>query len=183
MEYLSRILTTKSKSLNDLLVVLGGVLLLFAASQIEIPLNPIPITLQTISVMLIGLTYSPRKAVETHLLWIGLGAAGVPVFAGLGSGVAHFSGPTAGYLVGFILSSYVMASIKEKYELNSILSDAMLCLLGTVIVFACGVIWLSQLIGNMDALMFGVVPFIIPGVVKAGILCSALQILRHFRAK
>jgi biotin transport system substrate-specific component len=183
MEYLSKILTTKSKTLNDLIVVFGGVILLFAASQIEIPLKPVPITLQTVSVMLIGLTYSPRKALETHLLWLGLGVAGLPVLAGLGSGIAHFSGPTAGYLVGFVLSTYVMALIKEKFELNSFLSDAMLCLMGTVIVFACGVIWLSQLIGNMNALMVGVVPFIIPGVVKAGILCSALQILRHFKAK
>ena len=66
MEILSTI-KSKSKSLNEIMVVLGGVILLFAASQVEIPLQPVPITLQTVAVMLIGLTYSPRRAVESHL--------------------------------------------------------------------------------------------------------------------
>ena len=65
---------TKSSLWAELLVVFGGVALLYAASQIEIPLHPVPITLQTVAVMLIGLTYTPRRAVESHLLWIGLGS-------------------------------------------------------------------------------------------------------------
>jgi biotin transport system substrate-specific component len=167
--------------LNEILVVLGGVLLLFAASQVEIPLKPVPITLQTVAVMLIGLTYTPRRAVEAHLIWLGLGAAGLPVFAGFAGGIACFSGPTLGYLVGFVVSSYVMATMKEKYALNTWISDAGLCILGTLIVYTLGVIWLSQLIGFSNAIMHGVVPFILPGLVKAGLLCTSLQILRHYR--
>jgi len=183
MQYITDMIVSKAKGLNELLVVFGGVLLLFAASQVEIPLHPVPITLQTVAVMLIGLTYTPRKALESHLLWLGLGLVGLPVFAGFGAGIAHLSGPTAGYLGGFVVSTYIMATIKQKYSLNSFLSDALLCLMGTLIVFACGVIWLSQLIGFKGALLHGVLPFILPGLVKAGLLCSALQILRHFKTK
>ncbi len=176
--------TIKSQSSvwNELMVVLGGVILLFAASQIEIPLKPVPITLQTVAVMLIGLTYTPRRAVEAHLIWLGLAAVGLPVLSGFAGGLAYFGGPTLGYLVGFVLSVYVMAMLKEKYSLNSWISDALLCLLGTVIVFSLGVAWLSQLIGFSNALMHGVVPFILPGLVKAGLLCTALQIIRHYKA-
>jgi biotin transport system substrate-specific component len=180
MEILSAI-KQKSKSLNDIMVVLGGVILLFAASQIEIPLHPVPITLQTVAVMLIGLTYSPRRAVESLLLWIGLGVLGFPIFSGFSGGAHILVGPTAGYIAGFIMATYLMATLKEKLSLNSWVYDVLLCLMGTVIVFTCGVLWLSQLIGFSNALVHGLLPFILPGIVKAGLLCTGLQILRHFR--
>jgi biotin transport system substrate-specific component len=172
---------SKSKSLNEIMVVLGGVALLFAASQVEIPLKPVPITLQTVAVMLIGLTYSPRRAVESHLIWIGLGAIGFPVFSGFAGGISVLVGPTAGYLVGFIAAAFLMTTLKEKLALKGWLFDLLLCLIGTVTVFIFGVLWLSQLIGFSNALMHGVVPFILPGLVKAGLLCTGLQILRHLK--
>lgn len=172
---------SKNSLWTELLVVFGGVALLYAASQIEIPLHPVPITLQTVAVMLIGLTYTPRRAVESHLLWIGLGAIGLPVFAGGGAGFAKVMGPTGGYMAGFVVASYLMAKLKERYALNSWKSDALLCLMGTLVVFSCGVLGLSQFVGLTGALQHGVLPFILPGIVKAALLCSALQILRHYR--
>ena len=172
---------SKANVWYELMVVLGGVLLLFAASQVEVPLKPVPITLQTVAVMLIGLTYTPRRALESHLIWLGLGAVGVPVLSGFAGGLAYFTGPTAGYMAGFVVSSFLMATIKEKFSLNSWLSDALLCLMGTSIVFLLGAGWLSQLIGVEGAFVSGVLPFILPGLVKAGLLCTALQILRHCR--
>lgn len=166
---------------NELLVVFGGVFLLFAASQIEIPLNPVPITLQTVAVMLIGLTYSPRRAVEAIVLWLGLCAAGVPVLAGFSGGFVKLIGPTGGYLAAFIVAAYVMALLKQKFSLNSWRSDAVLTLLGTLIVYTGGVAWLSYLIGFENAFYHGLLPFILPGLVKAALLCTALQILRHTR--
>ncbi|HUX80488.1 MAG TPA: biotin transporter BioY [Alphaproteobacteria bacterium] len=175
--------TIKSKSpvLNELMVVFGGVLLLFAASQVEIPLKPVPITLQSVAVMLIGLTYSPRRALESILIWFGLAAAGLPVLSGFGGGIAHFTGPTLGYLIGFLIAPYLMATLKEKYSLNTWVSDALLCLMGTLILYFTGVTWLTYLIGFSNAVMHGLVPFILPGIVKAGLLCTALQILRHYK--
>jgi biotin transport system substrate-specific component len=175
--------TIKSKStvLNELMVVFGGVLLLFAASQIEIPLKPVPINLLTVGVMLMGLTYTPRRALESHLVWIGLAAAGFPVLAGLSGGLDRLGGPTGGYILGCVTSAVIMATLKEKFSLNSWISDALLCCLGTIIVFALGVTWLSHLIGFSNAIMHGVVPFILPGIIKAGLLCTGLQILRHYK--
>lgn len=185
MKFLSMInlSTIKSKStvLNELMVIMGGVVLLFAASQVEIPLKPVPITLQSVAVMLIGLTYTPRRALESLLIWLGLATAGLPVLSGFAGGLTHFTGPTLGYLVGFVISAYLMATLKEKFSLNSWMSDALLCGIGTVILFSTGVIWLSYLIGFPNAVMSGVVPFILPGIVKAALLCTALQILRHYK--
>ncbi|MBY0293402.1 MAG: biotin transporter BioY [Alphaproteobacteria bacterium] len=163
------------------MIVFGGVVLLFAASQIEIPLEPVPITLQTVAVMLIGLTYTPRRALESFLMWLGLAAAGLPVLASFKGGLSYLTGPTFGYLVGFVISAYVMATLKQKLSLRSWISDTVLCLVGTGIVLSLGVAWLSYLIGFEKALMCGVLPFILPGLVKAGLLCTALQILRHYQ--
>ncbi|MBS0271147.1 MAG: biotin transporter BioY [Proteobacteria bacterium] len=163
------------------MVVFGGVMLLFAASQIEIPLQPVPITLQTVAVMLIGLTYTPRHALQSLLIWLGLAAAGLPVLSGFAGGFAYFGGPTLGYLVGFVISVYLMATFKQRFSLNSWTSDVMLCLMGTAILFSLGVAWLSRLIGLENAITHGVLPFILPGIVKAGLLCTALQIIRHYK--
>ena len=180
MEFLSTI-KSKSTILHEIILVLGGVILLFAASQVEIFLKPVPITLQTVAVMLIGLTYTPRRAVVSHLMWIGLGAMGWPVFCGFSAGAKVLVGPTAGYITGFVVSTYCMATLKEKLALNSWVYDLLLCLMGTGIVFTLGVLWLSVLIGFSNGVIHGVLPFILPGIVKAGLLCTGLQILRYYR--
>lgn len=181
MEFLSTSLQ-KSKIWTEILMVLGGVMLLFASSQIQIPLRPVPITLHTVAVMLIGLTYKPRQALETIFLWLGLAAVGCPVLSGFSGGLAKFVGPTAGYLFGFVIAVYLMSMLKEKFSLNHWTYDALLCLMGTVILYVFGVIWLTHLMGNFKVAFFaGVVPFILPGLVKAGILCSILQTVRHFK--
>jgi len=180
MKFLSDV-KSKTTAWTDLFVIFGGVFLLFAASQVEIPLKPVPINLLTVGVMLIGLTYTPRRALESHLVWIALAAAGFPVLAGFSGGLDRLVGPTMGYIVGSVTAAVLMAMLKEKFSMNSWISDALLCCLGTIIVYSCGVAWLSQLIGFTNALMHGVVPFILPGFVKAGLLCTALQLIRHFR--
>ncbi len=172
----------KPNKLNEVLLLLGGVFLLSAASQIEVPLHPVPITLQTVAVMLIGLTYKPKHAVATLLSWLGLAACGAPVLAGFSGGLVKFVGPTAGYMFGFVVAVYGMATLKEKLSLNNWKSDVCLTALGTLTLFIFGVAWLSYLMGSFSAAFYaGVVPFILPGIVKAGILCSALQIVRHVR--
>lgn len=170
---------TKSILWTDLMMVIGGALLLFACSQIRIPLHPIPITLQTVAVMIVGLTYSPRRVLETYGLWLGLAALGVPVLSGLSGGYGVLMGPSAGYFVGFVLASYSMAFLKKQLALNSWKGDLMLVLWGSFCVFFCGVSWLAHAIGWHDAFVYGLYPFILPGIVKAGVLCTALQVVRQ----
>lgn len=177
------LIQTKEKIWNELLIVCGGALLLFAASQIQIPLEPVPINLQTVAVMLIGLTYTPRRALESHLLWLGLAAVGCPVLTGFVGGFTRFTGTTAGYLFGFVIAAYIMASLKQKFSLNSFFSDVYLTVFGTLIVFTFGVSWLAHLIGFSNAIVHGLLPFILPGIVKAGLLCTTLQIVRSTRIR
>ena len=180
MEGLSSV-KTKPLALRALMLTLGGVALLFAASQVEIPLKPVPINLQTVAVMLVGLTYTPRRALESHLVWLGLAAAGFPMLSGFSGGLTYMGGPTLGYLIGFVLASFFMATLKQKFSLGSWKSDMGLCIVGTLILYACGVSWLTYLFGFTNALAFGVLPFIVPGIIKAGLLCTGLKIVRSYR--
>jgi biotin transport system substrate-specific component len=93
--------------------------------------------------MLLGLTYSPRRAVEAIVLWIALCAAGLPVLAGFSGGFLKLVGPTGGYLAGFILAAYVMAFLKQKFSLNSWYSkcsadllERLLCIQGRYLAFS-----------------------------------------------
>lgn len=158
-----------------------GVLVLFACSQISIPTVPVPITMQTVGVMLIGLLYTRRSALISVISYTAFGAIGLPVFQGFAGGIAHLYGPTAGYLVGFTASVYVMTIFREKFGLESFWGILLNCLIGTLIVFAFGVSWLAFNIGLKDALTFGVLPFIIPGAIKASLLSGALSFIRCSR--
>lgn len=155
-----------------------GVLVLFAGSQIAIPLEPVPITMQTVAVMLIGLLYPRRAGLWTVILYTVLGGMGLPMFQGFEGGLSHLYGPTAGYIFGFIVSVYVMATLREKFNLDSYAGILANCIIGTVVVFACGISWLAAVIGLRDALSFGLIPFIIPGAVKAILLSGAVRYIR-----
>lgn len=172
----------KSSKLNEALLFLGGIFLLTAASQIEIPLQPVPITLQSVAVMLIGLSYKPNQALGVILSWLGLAACGAPVLAGFSGGLIKFVGPTAGYLFGFAVAAYGMAVLKERLFSNNWIGDLCLTVLGTLALYGFGVAWLSYLMGDFAAAFYaGAVPFILPGIVKVGILFSGLQLVRHFK--
>ncbi|MCD6055402.1 MAG: bioY family protein [Gammaproteobacteria bacterium] len=158
--------------------VLLGVLLLFACSQIFIPLDPVPITLQTVAVMTIGVLYrNLSTALMAVVGYILLGVAGVPLFAGYLSGFHILAGSTGGYLLGFIPCVYLMNKIGASAHADSALILFLRCLLGTVVVYICGVSWLSFYVGAIAAIQLGLVPFIIPGVIKALLLVAILKSL------
>lgn len=162
---------------ESLKVVLGS-LLLFASGQIAIPLEPVPIVMTTVGVMLIGLLYERRTALLAVMAYISAGAMGIPVFQGFAGGLVHLYGPTAGYIIGFAFAVLTMTLLREKFGLKSFWGMLLNCSIGTLVIFIPGVFWLSILIGFQDALKFGVLPFIIPGVVKAFCLTGALQVIQ-----
>ncbi len=166
----------------EILKIALGVLVLFAGSQIAIPLQPVPVTMQTVAVMLIGLLYSRRSALASVMLYTALGGLGLPVFQGFDGGFSHLYGPTAGYIVGFTASVYVMTGLREQFGLTSFWGILCNCLVGTLVVFLFGVSWLASIVGVKDAIMFGVVPFIMPGTVKAVALSGALRFIRGDKA-
>ncbi len=160
-----------------------GALLVTLCAQINIPLEPVPVTLQTVGVMLIALTFKRKTALEAILCYVVLGTIGVPVFAEFLSGPQVFLGPTGGYLVGFIASVAAMTTLRPRLNDQNILHIGFNCLLGTVIIYVFGISRLSMLIGFKAAIQFGLLPFILPGIVKILLLSSTLRYLRPKRAR
>jgi biotin transport system substrate-specific component len=155
-----------------------GVVGLALMSQITIPIHPVPITLQTVAVLFIGLTYNRRDAFLTMATYLALGVLGVPVFAAYKSGLVHLLSPVGGYYIGFLAAVVMMASVREKWERSDFIADISLSLLGSAVIYALGVLWLSKFIGINAAFMGGVVPFMIPGAVKAFMLTGLLKYVR-----
>lgn len=176
---LSALGATRRTRSNELALAFIGFLLLFACSQITIPIQPIPITLQTLAVMVIGLTFTARAGLSSIALYLGSAAIGLPVLNNWTGGLAKFSGPSAGYLLGFFLAIALMTSIRRWWPSKSFLATFSNCVLGTAVIYAFGVGWLSYVVGIDTALQVGLLPFIIPGVIKSLLLCSALRSLSY----
>ena len=156
-----------------------GVALLTICSQIVIPIKPIFISLQTVAVIFIGLTYNKTTAPLTILSFIALGAMGIPVFGEFSSGLRILFGPTGGYLAGFVIAVYVMVNLKDKiFTSNKWLNQISLCLIGNIIIMSLGWIWLSTLLGASGAFYGGVLPFIIPGIIKSVLLIGLINAVK-----
>ncbi|WP_347938802.1 biotin transporter BioY [Rickettsia oklahomensis] len=156
-----------------------GVALLAICSQIIIPIKPIFISLQTVAVMFIGLTYNKTTGPLTILSFITLGVMGIPVFGGFSSGLRVLLGPTGGYLAGFLIAGYVMASLKDKiFTSNKWLNQISLCLIGNIIIMSSGWMWLFKFLGVSGAFYGGVLPFIIPGIIKSFLLIGLINLVK-----
>ncbi|MDR2831345.1 MAG: biotin transporter BioY [Rickettsiales bacterium] len=149
-------------------------------AQISIPLQSVPITLQTLGVMLIGLKFNRKTAFYSVLTYISLGAIGFPVLANFSGGYHIFLGPTGGYLIGCLAAVMVMGEVNEllNSKYRSFVCNSLSCLAGTIIIFICGVSWLAIYMGIKQAIIVGVLPFILPGLVKIFLLVAALQYLK-----
>lgn len=162
---------------SEVIKIFMGTLILFAGAQIRIPLNPVPITLSTVAVMLIGLLYKRSTAIASVIAYLAVGASGTPVFNGFSYGLKVLQGPTAGYLLGFLLAVIVMTSLRQRYNLESFLGRLINCAAGTGIIYICGITWLSTLTSFNNAITLGFIPFIIPGAIKAIFLCGAMKLI------
>lgn len=155
-------------------VVVGlGVALLTLASRVQVPFWPVPMTLQTLAVLMVGATAGARLGVTTVLAWLALGAVGVPVFA-TGAGFAYMAGPTGGYLLGFLLAVLCVGQVADKGEGRTLGSAFLLLALGDIVIFAAGIAWLSLLLGPAKAVSAGLVPFIPAEILKLALGTAVL---------
>ena len=155
--------------LRDLLLILGGSLFLAILAQVEIvlPFTPVPITGQTFGVLLIGAALGSRRGAASILLYIAEAAAGLPFFAGGASGLRVLTGATAGYLVGFVVAATAVGWLAERGLERNVRTSIIPFLAGTVIIYACGVTWLSIMLGSIEkAIALGLVPFLAGDAVK-----------------
>lgn len=156
-----------------------GFLLLFFCAQVTIPLQPVPITLQTVALLTIGLSFSKKYALQSVWAYLLLGAAGFPVLAGFNGGIAKFFGPTGGFLFGFLASVWVMTTLREKLNVNGFWNMLIVAFAGQATVYAFGIAWLSCAVDLKWALSVGLYPFILPGVVKAFLVTAAVKAIKH----
>lgn len=157
----------------SILKVVFGALALWAGAEISIPIKPVPITLHTLVVMIIGLIYTPKLAISTISTYVMAGALGVPVFNNFQSGLPYMMGPTGGYILGLWLCCSLMPYLKNDTAIRMFVS----CLLGQALIYIPGVLWLSSFVGLEAAVYKGFWVYIPSGLIKMAILVSAMHYL------
>ncbi|GHF40899.1 biotin transport system substrate-specific component [Deinococcus metalli] len=162
---------------RDVALVLGGALLIALLAQVEIPLKPVPVTLQTLGVLLVGAALGWRRGAATLGTYIAAGTLGLPVFAGGAAGLAKLAGPTGGYLIGFLLAATLVGWLMERLALDRrVVGTAAAMLLGTAVIYAVGLPWLSVTTGlhGRALLTAGLLPFLPGDALKLGLAALLL---------
>ena len=163
-----------SRSIAREVVVLSfGVLGVAALAQVSIDVWPVPVTGQTLGVLLVGAFLGFRRGCAAMVAYLAVGVAGLPVFAGFGAGVAKLVGPTGGYLIGFILSAGTIGLLAEHGFLRTYPRTILAMVLATFPVFVVGLAWLLNFLPPDAALKSGLLIFL-PG---AGIKIALATLL------
>lgn len=143
----------------QLVLVLAGTLLLALSAHVKVPFWPVPQTMQTFAVLLIGMSYGSRLAAVTILAYLAEGLVGLPVFA-TGAGPAYMAGPTAGYLAGFLVAAPLLGWLAERGWGQNWQSTVAAMLAGNLVIYLFGLGWLTILFGGTVAISAGLMPFI-----------------------
>ncbi|TWB55441.1 biotin transport system substrate-specific component [Rhizobium sp. ERR 922] len=164
--------------------VLAGTLILALASQISVPMIPVPITMQTFAITMIGALYGWRLGAVTVLAWLGEAAIGFPVLAGGAGGIAPFMGPTAGYLASFPIIAALVGWLAERgWSGNRVVRSFLAHLSANILCLAIGGIWLAALIGAEKGWLLGVAPFILGAVLKSALAAAVLKTIQVYSGK
>lgn len=164
----------RSRVLDAALVVLFSAFVALTA-QVEIPLWPVPLTLQTLGVLFTGAVLGSRRGALALLLYLTEGALGLPVFAGGASGVGYMLGPTGGYLVGFVVAAGVVGWLAQRGWDRRLVWAAVAMVIGNVIIYVCGVAWLAVFLGDLwGALVKGMLLFVVGDLIKIAVAALTL---------
>lgn len=159
-------------------LLLFGTGVLALASQISVPMVPVPITMQTFALTMIGVLYGWRLGALTVLAWLSEAMMGLPVLANGGGGLAPFVGPTAGYLVSFPIIAALAGYLANKGWTGSHVVKSFLAhLSANILCLAIGGAWLAWLLGVEKGLALGVTPFILGAVLKSALAAALLLAL------
>jgi biotin transport system substrate-specific component len=181
----------RSSAVVDAALLAGGVLFVALCAQISIPLSftPVPITGTTFAVAVVGTAYGANLGALTLLAYYLAGMAGAPIYGEGDSGWDVATGPTAGYLIGFIVAAWVMGRLAEQRWDRRLSSSIALMLTGTVVIYACGLTWLSIDLdwSLQQTLEGGLYPFVIGDTLKlylAAALCPvAWKLVERLRGR
>ena len=173
---------TQNQLIKSLLIIFVGSIVLTISAKIKIPFYPVPMTMQTFIVLFLGISFGYKIALATVSLYLLEGILGLPVFSNSperGIGLAYFTGPTMGYLIGFLSACFLASFIKndDKYFL------IFLKLIFSVsTIYILGILWLGTLIGwDKPILEIGVMPFLVAEIFKICLLTVLAKKIIKFR--
>ena len=170
------------KVLKSILVVLVGSILLTISSKIKIPFYPVPMTMQTFVVLFLGISFGYKIGIATVGLYLIEGILGLPVFSNSpekGVGIVYFTGPTMGYLIGFLLATFLAGYLDLK---TNIVSIFLKLILSVSVIYILGLIWLGTLIGwDKPIFQLGAAPFLLAELFKILILTLLTKKIIIFR--
>ena len=168
----------KPNNANVIGIFLGSLLIaMLAQISIHIPFSPVPITGQTIGVLLVGGILGSRKGLLSVATYISEGALGLPVFAEMSAGLPVLLGPTGGYIISFIPAVLFIGYLTERNFTKNIIPSFISCILATFLILVIGTLFLSLFFGLKDSFMMGFYPFIFVGIMKSFI--SAITITTY----
>ncbi len=175
-----------SRLARNAALAVGAALALTLSAKVQVPFYPVPMTLQTLVVLVVGAAFGARLAAATVALYLAEGLLGLPVFAGAVAGPAYMAGPTGGYLAGFFVAAALVGWLAERGWDRSWPGLIAAMTLGHALIFTLGFAWLAVLIGPAKAFALGVAPFALASVVKTLLACAlvraawgAVERLRH----
>ena len=170
----------QSKMLRNVLIAFVGTILLAISSKIKIPFYPVPMTMQTLVVLFLGIALGWKLGVATISLYLFEGIIGLPVFSGSpekGVGLVYFTGPTMGYLIGFLFTVYLAGSF--NFSKNLFIRFLQLSF-SVSFIYILGILWLGTLIGWEKPLFhLGVQPFLLAELFKIFIVLISLPTIKR----
>ena len=173
---------THSKLVKNLLIALIGSLLLAVSSKIKIPFYPVPMTMQTLVVLMIGVVFGWKLGVATIMLYLFEGIIGLPVFSGTpekGVGLVYFTGPTMGYLIGFVVTAFVAGKFNYK---NNLIDNFLKLTFATSFIYILGMLWLGGLIGwDKPIFKLGAQPFLLAELFKILLATFAINQIKKIK--
>lgn len=171
----------ESSLVTKILLAVAGTIALWVSAKIHIPFYPVPMTMQTFVVLVIGMSFGWRLGVATIALYLAEGALGLPVFSGTpdrGIGIAYMVGPTGGYLLGFVLSAATVGWLAERGWDRNVYTTLLAMTIGTAIIFLSGLFWLGAVIGwDKPILALGLTPFIYGALLKIAMASALLPLI------
>ena len=174
----------QSKLIKSLLIIILGSLALTLSAKIKIPFYPVPMTMQTFVVLFLGISFGYKIGILTVGLYLLEGVAGLPVFSNSpekGVGIVYFTGPTMGYLIGFLFASYLASFVNNN---DNLLKIFLKLLIAVSTIYILGVLWLGNLIGwDKPIINLGVTPFLYAEAFKIillSLLVKKIIKLRNF---
>jgi biotin transport system substrate-specific component len=165
---------------NTIALVVGFALLTALLAQIEFPLwfTPVPITGQTLAVLLAGAALGARLGAMSQALYVALGAVGFPFYSGGDGGWEVVTGATGGYLVGFVVAAALVGYLAERGQDRTVVTALVAFLAGSAVIYLFGVTWLAASldVGATEAMELGLVPFVIGDLLKIALAGLALPL-------